>query len=51
MTEFYVEVVDILTGEVVKRLGPHSEWKAEKVEAGMNINLNHERYYTRIEEE
>lgn len=51
MSNWYVECVDVQTNEVVKRLGPHSEWKAERVEGGMNINLNHDRYFTRLVEE
>lgn len=48
MNNWYVEIVDIETEEVVNRMGPFSERKAEKVEDGANINLNHERYYTRV---
>lgn len=50
----YVEIVKIdEDGDkaIVKRMGPMSEWKAEKVEDGANINLNHDEYYTRIIEE
>lgn len=46
--QFYVEVVEYATEEVVKQLGPNSEWRANKIDDGMNINLNHERYFTRI---
>lgn len=51
MTEYYVEIVDTETDEVVKRMGPMSERRAEQVEDGANINLDHERFHTRIEEE
>jgi hypothetical protein len=44
----YVEIVNTKTDEVVKRMGPMSERKAEKVESGASINLNHEEYHTRI---
>lgn len=44
---WFVEVIDGVTGKVEKKLGPMPERKAEKVEDGLNINLNHERYYTR----
>lgn len=50
----YVEIVkNDEDGEqaVVKRMGPMSEWKAEKVEDGANININHDEYYTRIVKE
>lgn len=43
----YVEVVETQTEKVVKRLGPMSERKAEKVERGLEINLNHQRFYVR----
>lgn len=45
---FYVEIVKSSSGEVVKRMGPMSERKAEKVEIGVSINLNHEEFFTRI---
>ena len=48
--EFYVEVVKY-PDEVVKRLGPMSERKADRVDGGLNINLNHENFYTRIVED
>ena len=48
MEDCYVEIVKTDTGEVVKRMGPMSERKAERVESGANINLNHDGYYTRI---
>jgi hypothetical protein len=47
--EFYVEVVDYDTGKVVERMGPmQSERRAEKVERGVAINLNVDRFYVRI---
>jgi hypothetical protein len=45
---FYVEIVKTSSGEVVERMGPMSERKADKVESGVAINLNHEEYFTRI---
>lgn len=51
MTNFYVEIVDDETEEVVKRMGPHTERTADRIEDGVNINLNHERFFTRIVEE
>ncbi len=46
--ELFVEVVESATDEVVKRLGPFaSEHLAEKADRGANINLNHDRFYTR----
>lgn len=34
--------------EIVDTRGPHPRWKAEKIDGGMNINLNHEHFYTMI---
>lgn len=48
LVEFYVEIVDMDTDEVVEKLGPYTnERLAEKVENGVNINLNHEKFFTR----
>jgi hypothetical protein len=43
-----VEVVEAATDKVVRRLGPMSERKAEKVERGLEINLNHDRFFVRV---
>ena len=45
---YRVEVVDETTGDVVKAIPCTSQRQAERVEGGININLNHERYFTRI---
>lgn len=46
--KWWVELVESPGDVVVKRLGPFpSERMAEKCERGVNINLNHERFYTR----
>lgn len=36
-----------VTEQVVKRMGPLSPSRADKVMAGVNINLNHEQYFVR----
>lgn len=47
--KFYVEVVRRQNDEVVKTIGPiDGERTAERTEDGVNINLNHEDYFTRI---
>ena len=55
MTTGRLVYVEIVTHEVPerieKRTGPMSVWQADKVERGVNINLNHERFYTRQEPE
>jgi len=48
MTDFFVEIVDSETQEVVKRMGPMNERNAGRVEEGVGINLNHEKFYTRV---
>ncbi len=46
--DYYVEVVKFGSDEIVRKLGPFTERKAEKVDIGLNINLNHEEFYTRF---
>ena len=51
--QYYVEIVKYESDEhgdegLVEKRGPFNGWKANKVDDGLNINLNHERYYTRI---
>lgn len=48
----YIEIRKIDTDEVVKRVDvtDRSERSIERVEDGMNINLNHAEYYTEIKE-
>ena len=54
MTKYIVEVVKTdwdspEGGEVVKKIDcGQSQKKAKRVEDGVNINLNHEDYHTRI---
>ena len=51
MPEFYVEIVKYGDPEEVeKRMGPMGERRADKVDDGVNRNLDHEHYYTRIVE-
>ena len=50
MNNFYVQIVKFQDEEIVKEMGPMPEFKAEKVDDGVNINLNHEEYYTKIVE-
>ncbi len=46
--DYYVEIIEDKTEKVLERCGPHSEWKAEKIDRGITINLNHDDYSTRI---
>ena len=50
MASFCVEVVAYENDEVVKRLPGLTEAKADRVDDGININLNHDEYFTRIVE-
>lgn len=43
----FVEVRNF-DGETVKRLGPMNPHKAEKVERGLLINMNHDAFYTDV---
>ena len=46
---YYVEVVKYETDEVVKRIPcGASERSADRVDRGVNINLDSENYYTRV---
>jgi hypothetical protein len=45
---WYVEIVRDDGSHVDRRLGPFPKHKAEKVENGAIINLDHDRYTTRI---
>ena len=45
---YQVEVIDYTTGKCIKTIPCESERAADRVDRGVQINLNHERYYTRI---
>ena len=44
-----VKVIDAETGETVKTFETVTERAANRVDDGLNINLDHGRYYTVIE--
>lgn len=44
----FVEIVRYENEEVIERRGPFSERRADKIDDGLNINLNHEEFFTRI---
>lgn len=48
----YIEVIEFKTKQVVKRVDVtgQTERQIDKVDDGLNINLNHEEYYTRVQE-
>ena len=46
---YYVEIVEFETEKVVKRMGGYtSERRADILDKGVNINLNHDKFFTRI---
>lgn len=45
---WWVEVVDRADGSVVRKLGPHRQATAPKIEDGIAINLDHDRFRTRL---
>jgi hypothetical protein len=48
MTETYYIEIRTYEDEVIKRMGPLSKRKAEKVDDGVNTNLDHANFYTAI---
>ena len=49
--KFFVEVVEDATKAVVHRFECENRHKAEKAEDGVQHNLNHDKYSTRVVEE
>lgn len=49
--DYYVEVVSRDTKAVIRRLGPMREHKADAVERGIQINLDHTTFFTRVTSE
>ena len=47
--DYYVRIIEDETGKVEKEMGPMSERKADRVESGVLINLNHERFTVVVE--
>lgn len=46
---YKIHVIKEDTGEVVKTLEATTKRAAERIESGLNINMNHADYYTVIE--
>ena len=44
----YVQIIRFEDDHAIETMGPMSEWKADRVDRGVNINLNHEAFYTLI---
>ena len=49
--KWYVEIVEFESGEVVKRFECDTERQADRIDDGANINLNHDKFYTRVVED
>jgi hypothetical protein len=46
--EWFVEIVEHSTDKVEKRIPCQSERSAESTDSGVNRNLDHEKFFTRI---
>lgn len=46
--DWKIEVVEAATDKVVKTLMADSEREANRIDDGLNINLNHEAFFTRV---
>ena len=49
-TKYLIEVIDYQTNEVVKTMETTSQRQADRIEDGLNINLNHDAFFTRTVE-
>lgn len=47
---FEIKIKEHSTGETIEVISSASLHSAEKIDRGININLNHDKYYTEIEE-
>jgi len=47
----FVEIVDLATNKVVKRIGPMTESKADVAMRGVDRNLDHDRFISRFSTE
>jgi hypothetical protein len=45
-----VKVIESATGKVVKEMKVNSERQADRIETGLSINLNHEKFHTEVDE-
>ena len=49
MQKTIVKVFEKRTDKVVKSIDCHTDREAQKVERGINININHDKFYTETE--
>lgn len=45
---YTVQVIEYATSEVVKKIQCDNERMADRVERGLSINLNHDRFFTQV---
>jgi len=48
MSNYYVQIKKYQTDNTIKEVGPYTENRANKVDGGLNVNLNHDKYFTLI---
>lgn len=48
MADYKIEIVEYASDVVIKTMTASNERTANRTEDGLNINLDHEKYYTRI---
>lgn len=46
--KWFVEVLDYDTNAVIERISCKSETGAQRTDDGVNINLNHDKFFTRV---
>lgn len=49
--KYFIDIINYDTAKVVKSISAHSRREAERLDGGVNINLDHENYYTLIRED
>jgi len=48
MDNYYIDIIESETGKIHQTMGPKPQRQAEKIEDGININLNHEKFHTEL---
>lgn len=47
MSTHYIDIIDRDSGKAIESLGPYEgDWPVDRAEHGVNINLDHEQYFT-----
>lgn len=45
---YYVQIVQFSDDAIEKEMGPFTDRKADLVDGGVNRNLNHDKFFTKI---